>query len=312
MRTRAIARLLALLALLAGPAAARRHRAVVSIAHRGASGYAPEHTVAAYDLAVALGADYLEQDLQLTRDGVLVILHDATLDRTARGPAENCTGAVADKTLAQIETCDVGTSFNEANPERARPEYVGLRIPTLDEVFTRYGRRMNYYVETKSPETADHMEDRLLALLDALRLRRPAARRRRVVIQSFSAASLQTIHAIDPSLPLVQLVLVPGTGTALETSLDQIAGYAIGIGPVAGFVDAALVAAAHARCLDVHPWTVNDPDAMAGLLALGVDGMFTNFPDLLDRLLGPDALRPKRAARLAARRHRRCVRRAAR
>src|SRR5262245_58786795 len=113
--------------LVASCSLTRASDPVLNIGHRGASGYAPEHTFAAYDLARALGADYLEQDLQLTSDGVLVVLHDTTLDRTARGLAANCTGLVADKTLAQIKTCDVGTWFNEANPTLARPEYVGLK-----------------------------------------------------------------------------------------------------------------------------------------------------------------------------------------
>ena len=124
----------------------------LNIGHRGASGHAPEHTFPAYDLALADGADYIEQDLQLTKDGVLIVLHDATLDRTARGPQENCTGPVIGKTLAQIRTCDAGTWFNERFPDRARPEYAGLVIPTLDEVFTRYGNRVRYYIETKNPK----------------------------------------------------------------------------------------------------------------------------------------------------------------
>src|SRR3712207_6457951 len=74
---------------------------VLNVGHRGASGYAPEHTIPAYDLALKMGADYIEQDLQLTKDGVLVVLHDETLDRTARGPEESCTGSVIDKTLEQ-------------------------------------------------------------------------------------------------------------------------------------------------------------------------------------------------------------------
>src|SRR5262245_55585750 len=155
---------LVVVAALAVAAVAAAADPVLNIGHRGASGYAPEHTIPAYDLALPLGADYIEQDLQLTSDGVLVCLHDTELDRTARGAAENCTGSVGDKTLAQIKTCDVGSWFNDANPGLARPEYVGLQIPTLEEVFVRYGRRVNYYIETKSPETADHMEERLLAL----------------------------------------------------------------------------------------------------------------------------------------------------
>jgi glycerophosphoryl diester phosphodiesterase len=280
---------------------------VLNIGHRGASGYAPEHTIAAYDLALQMGADYIEQDLQLTSDGVLVCLHDTTLDRTARGPAENCTGLVSGKTLAQIKTCDVGTWFNEANPTFARPEYVGLQIPTLEEVFQRYRRRANYYIETKAPEVAEDMEGKLLALMDQYRLRKPAARRWQVLIQSFSAASLQTIHALDPTLPLIQLVLGFPASPALEAQLDTIETYAVGVGPNYLFANPPTMAAAKARCLDVHPYTVNQPADMSAMIAAGANGMFTNFPDQLDQVLGPDASRAKRAVRRARKAHARCV-----
>src|SRR5918997_3834211 len=189
-----LATLMALLTLVSPADAAKKapeDAPVLNVGHRGASGYAPEHTIPAYDLALKMGADYIEQDLQLTRDGVLVVLHDETLNRTARGPAANCAGRVDTKTLAQLKTCAVGSWFNAAFPAKARPEYVGLRIPTLEQVFQRYGKRINYYIETKSPETADRMEERLLALLDRYKLRKPAAVRRQVLIQSFSPASLQ-------------------------------------------------------------------------------------------------------------------------
>jgi glycerophosphoryl diester phosphodiesterase len=302
-RSLRIARLFAALATFA-PAAGQA--VVVNIGHRGASGYAPEHTIVAYDLALELGVDYIEQDLQLTSDGVLVALHDTTLDRTARGDAANCTGLVSEKTLAQIKTCDVGTWFNEAFPALARPEYVGLRIPTLEEIFQRYRRRVNYYIETKAPDQADMMEERLLALLDQYRLRRPA-RRWRVLIQSFSTASLQKIHALDPKLPLIQLVLTLGTSPTLEQNLDAIAAYAVGVGPASVTVTAETVAAAHDRCLALHPYTVNATATMSSLLALGVDGLFTNVPDLFDGVLGADALRAKQAARRANRARRRCL-----
>jgi glycerophosphoryl diester phosphodiesterase len=230
-----------------------------------------------------MGAHYIEPDLQLTRDGVLVAMHDATLDRTARGPTEHCTGRVIDKTLAQVRTCDAGSWFNARFPASARSEYVGLRVPTLDEIFQRYGTRVGYYIETKNPEEAPGMEDSLLALMDRHGLRRPGSERRLVLIQSFSPASLRYIHARDASLPLVQLF--GGSGLSSErvgATLDSVATYAIGIGPPFGIVDSALVAAAHARCLVVHPYTVNDTADMTSLLALGVDGMFTNFPDRLD------------------------------
>ena len=122
------------------------------IAHRGASAYAPEHTFAAYDLALEEGADYIEQDIQLTADGELVVLHDDALDRTARGPSDSCTGSVRTKTLAQVRQCDMGSWFNEANPALANPLFADERILTLREVFERYESTVRYYIETKGPE----------------------------------------------------------------------------------------------------------------------------------------------------------------
>ncbi|WP_228281662.1 glycerophosphodiester phosphodiesterase [Rubrobacter marinus] len=282
----------------------------MNIGHRGASGYAPEHTIAAYDLAKKMGADYVEQDLQLTRDGVLVSLHDETLDRTARPTAESapgdCTGPVREKTLAQIKTCDVGSWFNEAYPQYASEEYVGLRIPTLEEVFGRYRKSVNYYIETKSPEAAPGVEEELLRLMDEYGLTRPAAEKWQVLIQSFSPASLQKIHALDPSLPLIQLYAGAETSQTIQPRLDLAATYAVGIGPSKNDVDRPLVEAAHARCLDLHPYTVNETAEMEGLINLGVDGMFTNFPDRLEAVLGKDAAAGKTGASLASRANAAC------
>ena len=304
-----LAALMALLVLVAPADAARAKKApddapVLNIGHRGASGYAPEHTIPAYDLALKMGADYIEQDLQLTKDGVLVVLHDETLDRTARPTAESapgdCTGLVREKTLAQIKTCDVGSWFNEAYPQYAQPEYVGLRIPTLEEVFQEYRKSTNYYIETKSPESAPGMEEELLRLMNEYGLTEPAADKWQVLIQSFSPASLQKIHALDPSLPLIQLFSSSETSATIQAKLDATASYAVGIGPSKSDVDRPLVDAAHARCLDVHPYTVNETAEMEKLVSIGVDGMFTNFPDRLEDVLGKEAAKGKTGARLAA------------
>jgi glycerophosphoryl diester phosphodiesterase len=248
------------------------------VAHRGASGYAPEHTFAAYDLALEQGADYLEQDLQMTADGVLVVLHDDVLDRVARGPVESCTGPVADKTLAQLGQCDVGTWFNEAYPDRADPAYVGLRIPTMEEVLETYGPDVRYYIEIKSPDDTLGMEAALLDLLDEAGLGQRSDGS--VLIQSFSADSLKVLHGTRPDLPLVQLLTASAQPIA-PSALDDIATYATGVGPSKANVDAAFVEEAHRRCLLIHPYTVDDPSEMAALVALGVDGMFTNRPDEL-------------------------------
>ena len=303
-----LATLMALLTLVAPADAAKKappeDAPVLNIGHRGASGYAPEHTIPAYDLALKMGADFIEQDLQLTRDGVLVVLHDATLDRTARPTAESapgdCTGLVREKTLAQIKTCDVGSWFNEAYPQYAQPEYVGLRIPTLEEVFQEYRKSTNYYIETKSPESAPGMEEELLRLMNEYGLTKPAADKWQVLIQSFSPASLQKIHALDPSLPLIQLFSSSETSATIQAKLDATASYAVGIGPSKSDVDRPLVEAAHARCLDVHPYTVNETAEMEKLISTGVDGMFTNFPDRLEAVLGKEAANGKTGARLAS------------
>jgi glycerophosphoryl diester phosphodiesterase len=229
-----------------------------------------------------MGADYIEPDLQMTKDGVLVAMHDPTLDRTARGPKEDCTGSVAEKTLAQIRHCDVGSWFNARYPERARAEYVGVTIPTLEEIFARYGLRARYYPETKNPEIAPGMEEALVALLQRFSLRVPATQRRQVLIQSFSPASLHHLRGIDSTLPLIQLLETHELSTASRReSLERIATYAIGIGPDMADVDSSLVSEAHALGLVVHPYTVNNEADLERLARLGVDGMFTNFPDRL-------------------------------
>lgn len=272
---------------------------VLNIGHRGAAGLAPEHTFASYDLALELGADYIEQDLRMTKDGVLVVLHDETLDRTARGPAGNCTGLVSEKTLAQVKTCDMGSGFNEEYPQYARPEYAGLQILTLEEVFRRYGHSVNYYPETRSSEASpenpgiddsSRMEEELLRLMDKYDLRGPAADHWQVLIQSFVPASLEEIHAQDPSLPLIQLYSDEETSVSLQRKLETSQAYAVGISPSKDDVDAELIAAAHDRCLDVHPYTLEEKSEIRNLVNLGVDGMFMDFPNRLDEVLGEDAI----------------------
>jgi glycerophosphoryl diester phosphodiesterase len=269
---------------------------VLNIGHRGASGYAPEHTIPAYDLALKQGADYIEIDLQMTKDGVLVALHDDTLDRTADAPEgvpkRFCSGPVIKRTLEQIKMCDVGSWFG--------PEYAGEQIPTLEEIFQRYGTSVNYYIETKNPEAAPGMEEELLRLMEVYKLIEPAEDNWQVLIQSFSAESLMTIHEMNEDLPLIQLFSSTETSKTIRDQLDLVSTYAVGIGPSMTDVDAALVEAAHALCLDVHPYTVNEKDDMRALIDLGVAGMFTNFPDRLEKLLGKSAAEGKTGATLAA------------
>jgi glycerophosphoryl diester phosphodiesterase len=244
----------------------------VVIAHRGASAYAPEHTLAAYDLALQLGADYIEQDLQMTRDGVLIVMHDDTLNRTARGVG--CTGRVILRTREELRTCSAGRWFG--------PDFENEGIPTLEEVLARYCGRARFYIETKNPDEAPGMEKALVSLLNrhGLLATPDAGSLPGVIIQSFSADSLRQIAELAPALPRVQLIAKIHS-TRIIAQLGEITRYAHGIGPSRRSVDTALMAAAHSHNLAVHPYTVNGEAEMRRLLALGVDGMFTDRPDRL-------------------------------
>jgi len=249
---------------------------MIIIGHRGAAGLAPEHTFASWDLALEAGADYLEQDLQMTADGVLIVMHDDSLDRTARGAG--CRGPVRARTWNEIRDCDVGSWFNEAHPERARPEFAGQRIPTLDDVLARYAGPARFYIETKNPDAAPGMEDELVRLLGNHDLLPRASGDDRVIIQSFSERSLLRMRELAPDLPLVLLFARYEFGWTIRRRLERTAAWATGIGPEKGDVDRKLLDAAHALGLVVHPWTVNDPSDLERLMSLGVDGVFTDYP----------------------------------
>ena len=255
----------------------RQPAPMLIIAHRGASGLAPEHTLASFELAVDIGVDYIEQDLQQTRDGVLVVLHDETLDRTARGPKRDCTGLVRDKTLAQLERCDFGAWFGEAHPAVGH-RFEGQRIVTLAALFDRFGSGVRYYIETKNPEEAEGLEASLISVLDEYGLL-DAANVSRLMFQSFSKESLMVLAEKAPAIPRLQLLDRKQLRPPYDAELTAIAGYADGIGPSYSDVDAELVAAAHRHGLKIHVYTVNDPGEMRRLRALGVDGIFTDFPD---------------------------------
>ena len=251
------------------------------IAHRGASGHAPEHTLLAYDIAVQMGADYIEQDLQMTRDGVLIVMHDADLDRTARGPPEHCTGPVAEKLYRDLLNCEI-SSWREAD--------VGAleRIPTLDAVLTRYGKTTRYYIETKQSEQALGMEEALVELLTRHDLVPGSPDDRTVLVQSFSSESLKKIHRLRPQLPLIQLIGASQMPTDLDAAMRDVASYAVGVGPTQRLVTPEFMSAAKRHGLLVHPYTVNEESDMTRLIELGVDGMFTNFPDRLMRVRSPN------------------------
>jgi glycerophosphoryl diester phosphodiesterase len=212
------------------------------------------------------------------------VIHDASLDRTARGTAEDCTGAVRDRTHAQLLQCDFGSWFNEKYPDRANQDYHGLRILTLEEVISRYGGRTGLYIELKTPELYPGIEAQLVALL---RSDRATDTGRWVFVQSFNLQSLLTVREIEASIPLILLI-----GGEILPDIEVLGQYADGLGLPASAVSTDLVRMAHAQCVLIHPYAGDS--RRRELVAMGVDGIFTDRPDLLRTIVdNGDATVPK-------------------
>lgn len=158
----------------------------INISHRGASGHAPEHTLHAYELGNVMNGDYIEIDLQMTKDGELIALHDETIDRTTEKM-----GQVKNLTIKEIKNLDAGSWFNEAYPEKKNVEYIGLQIPTLREVLERFGADSKFFIETKSPEVYPGMEEKLINILNEYNLIGAHQTPGNVIVQSFSVEKLK-------------------------------------------------------------------------------------------------------------------------
>ncbi|GLY27771.1 glycerophosphodiester phosphodiesterase [Kineosporia sp. NBRC 101731] len=329
--------------------ASSRKGATLVIGHRGASGYRPEHTLASYELAARMGADFIEPDVVITRDGVLVCRHEPEIggttdvasrpefaDRktTKKLDGANVTGWWAeDFTLAELKTLYAAERLPGVRQENTM--YNGrLRVPTLDEAFQlraelsrRLGRRIGIYPETKHPtyfqELGLPLEKRLLGLVRKHGLNHADAP---IFVQSFETTNLQQLRRMGLRAPAVQLLSATGAPYDLVAAgdprtyadlitpkgLGAIARYAQGLGPDKSLViprtaagalgsPTALVDNAHAQGLLVHPYTFraentflpadyrssggeNDfgkaIDEQITFLATGIDGLFTDQPDV--------------------------------
>lgn len=283
------------------------------IAHRGASGYLPEHTLAGYELAIRMGADFIEPDLQISKDGALVAIHDDTLNRTTNVATlfaqRNGGYKVADFTLAEIKTLTVvptgtgKTSYPGFTPSAASP----FTVPTFQEVvdFAKkqsgtVGREVGIYPEAKQADPV--MEDGILKTLAANGYNASS----KVFIQSFSDVTLRSLRtkqiAQNNKMPLILLGVATtapdgsarmgvtgGTGVQ-QLTLKDVASFNEGVGVLINNttypVTKAFIDQAHAAGLKVHGWTFAQADATQAAaefrkhLDMGMDGMFANYPDL--------------------------------
>jgi glycerophosphoryl diester phosphodiesterase len=228
------------------------------IAHRGASGHAPENTLAAFKKAVALGAAFIETDLQLSRDARFVAIHDSTLNRTTNGQ-----GAVHEMTLSNLRRLDAGSWFGS--------EFAGERIPTLEEIL-EFSKKNDvvFYLELKPAGSwgGEH------ALVGALR---QSGEIPRAVVISFDPAVLLNLRKIEATLM---------TGLLYDGQLEKPVKKAVEVGArqlVArgDLVTPALLKEARKNDLQVICWTVNHPAHMRMLIAAGVNGIMSDYPDRL-------------------------------
>ncbi|MFJ3857706.1 glycerophosphodiester phosphodiesterase [Streptomyces sp. NPDC090085] len=265
----------------AGPGPAALGGPVV-YAHRGASAYAPENTLEAVDLAMRLGFEWVENDVQRTRDGELVVIHDDTLARTTDVEElfpDRRPWRVKDFTAAEIARLDAGSWFGE--------EYAGAGVPTLRQYLDRVRRnQQRLLLEIKKPELYPGIEEQTLRVLDEagwLDRRRVSGR---LVVQSFSADSVRTVHALRPDLVTAFL------GTPKVADLSAYAEFTDRINPWHTTISAEWVAAvhgllgAHGRPMEVDTWIVDDAATARKVQEMGVDGIITNAPDVVREAVG--------------------------
>ena len=244
-----------------GPRVERQR--VQVLAHRGASAYAPENTLAAFRIAIDQGADWLEFDVQQTADGGLVVFHDLRVERTTDGG-----GALRDLTLEQVRQLDAGSWF--------AAEFSGERVPTFEEV-VQLAREagVRIFPEVKDPRFYPGIEERVAAVLRAYEYED------RTVVQSFDPATLARLRQINPRLRLA----------ALYTDDEPLKGdppaRAEVVGPPWELVasDRSLVSDAHASGRQVVVWTVDGTAAIRQMLEARVDGIITSRPDVVRSLV---------------------------
>lgn len=260
-------------------------RPLIAVAHRGASGYAPENTLAAIDEAHRLGAESVEVDVQLTSDDQLILMHDTRLDRTTdvadvfpdRAPYD-----VADFTLAEIRRLDAGSSFDD--------EFAGEAVPLFGEALERlHAYDMNLLLEVKEPALYPGIEHQIaveLARHPHWLVPNAPDEPYRIVVQSFDWESTEVSKELLPSVPHALLGRVP------EDEIDQYS-WAHMINPNHTTIDADYVSEVHDAGLEIMPYTINEPAMMGQVLEMGVDGFITDFPDVgqqaIEEFLGGDS-----------------------
>ncbi|WP_175990551.1 glycerophosphodiester phosphodiesterase family protein [Bacillus sp. Marseille-Q1617] len=246
------------------PTAGERKQ-VDNVAHRGAAGYAPENTIAGFDLAVDMKSDYIEIDVQRSKDGELVVIHDTTVDRTTDG-----TGKVGELTLGQLKSLDAGSWKGE--------QFAGETIPTFEEVLERYHGKVGILIELKAPELYPGIEKEVAEALEKQNLDKP--QNEKIIIQSFNFESMKKMDQLLPQVPIGVLTYHLADTTA--EALQEFSTYAEWFNPSYGIVSEELVDEVHSLDMQIGSWTVRSQEAADFLFEMKVDAIITDYPDYVD------------------------------
>lgn len=238
---------------------------VDNVAHRGATAYAPENTIAGFDLAVDMKADYIEIDVQRSKDGELVLIHDTTVDRTTDG-----TGKVGDLTFEELRDLDAGSWKAD--------QFAGEQIPTFEEILDRYHGKVGILIELKAPELYPGMEEQVAEALKERNLDKP--QNEKIIIQSFNFESMKRMNALLPRVPIG--VLTSNSKDTTAEALQEFSTYADWFNPSYGIVTEELVNQVHSLGMQIGSWTVRSQEAADFLFEMGVDAIISDYPDYVD------------------------------
>ena len=235
-------------------------------AHRGSSAYAPENTLAAFELAVEQRAEGIELDVKLSADEQVVVMHDDTVDRTTNG-----SGRVKSLTLPELKQLDAGSKFH--------PTFAAQQIPTLDEVFEAVGDKLIINVElTNYSSPTDNLPDKVIFLVKKYSLEAS------IILSSFNIISLIKARNLLPRIPLGFLTQRGEAQATLQTQIIRF-GPLLALHPAHSDITPQLIQTIHKVKSPIRPYTVNQPDVMLQLLSAGVDGFFTDDPVLAQNIL---------------------------
>jgi glycerophosphoryl diester phosphodiesterase len=248
------------------------------MAHRGGKGLWPENTLYAFEQAVAMGVDVLEMDFHSTADGVLVLMHDDTVDRTTNG-----TGPIQALTLEEVKALDAGYHWSSDDGQSHPYRGQGITVPTVEEVFQAFADMpLNIEIKPAEPSLAEPF----------CQLIRDYEMTERVLVASFHQEVMKAFRAECPEVATSagenEIIVLFALSKLLLERAYTLPAEAVQVPEYRGnlhVITTRLVKAAHNRNLEVHAWTINAVEDMEHLLDLGVDGIITDYPDLLIALL---------------------------